>query len=478
MKLSKFAIAGILGLALAASASAQNTIRIIGATTFRAPVHAAIEAILSPGYAFADSGSDNSATQLGKASAAEFVGTLLSGSGQGDTVVIKTYWTGSVAGVSDVASQRHITGFMADGLAVAGGTGLGGSYAQEPTAEPADMSMSDAPESDDALCLQLGNAAAKSAKSTMQGTTLTEAGFGQSSQGIVPFEWILENIGTNPAPISNITQAAAMALIKKGNLPVMTLTGTTANQYDFLFLIGRNEDSGSRCNAFAEAQTGFGQTAIQYMPSYVGTSASYQDIGATASYISSTGTNYVYDGGTSATLSGLQEWPSGWAINTNTAIAWTNPGHSGFVSGGEVASALEAVDPVTSGSISITSGAPTTVHNVYVVGYVGTSDAQTAITGGAVDLQYNGVTYSQNAVKTGQYTFWGYEHSLYNSSLESGDSLYVINDIANEVYSTTASYASNLQPATDRTAAGIVIAPGSGVLVTRTGPGQPVYNNY
>ncbi len=99
MKIPKFALAGILALALAGTASAQSTIRIIGATTYRAPVHAAIEAILSPGYAFADSGSSNSASQLGGASAAEFSGTLIS---NGDPVVIKTFWTGSVAGVADV----------------------------------------------------------------------------------------------------------------------------------------------------------------------------------------------------------------------------------------------------------------------------------------------------------------------------------------------------------------------------------------
>lgn len=417
MKLSKFAISGILGLALAGTASAQSTIRIIGATTYRAPVHAAIEAILNSGYAFADSGASNSASALGGASAAEFTGTLKSNS---NPVVIKTYWTGSVAGVSDLASQRAISGFMADGLAVVGGTGLGSGYAQEPSPEPCDMAMSDAPYGDDALCLQLGNTAAKAAKSTIQSTTFHEAGSMDQSfatgEGIVPFEWVLEKT-TGAAPISNITQQTAQTLIENGYTSLMTLTGNTSNQYDYLFLIGRNEDSGSRCNAYAEAQTGFGQAAIQWMPSYIGTSGSYQDIGASPSYVSSSGTNYVYDGGTTATLSGLQKWPSNWKINTNTTIAWTVSGHSGFVSGGEVASALSAVDPVTSGSISITSS-PTTPNNVYVIGYVGSSDANTAIGNGATELTYNGVLFSQNAVRNGQYTFWGYEQALYQPSRE------------------------------------------------------------
>ncbi len=65
---------------------------------------------------------------------------------------------------------------------------------------------------------------------------------------------------------------------------------------------------------------------------------------------------------------------------------------------------------------------------------------------------------------------------MYQPSLESGDKLQAINDIGDEVYTTTADYNSSLVPATDRTAAGIL--ENASVLVTRGGPGQPVYNNY
>jgi hypothetical protein len=285
-----------------------------------------------------------------------------------------------------------------------------------------------------------------------------------------------------PAPISSITQENAESLIHSGYLPVMAITASTANQYDYLFLIGRNEDSGSRLNVYAEAQAGVGQAAVQWMPSYTGSPASYTDAGASAAYISTTGSNVVYDGGTTATLAGLQKWPANWALNTNTTISWTTAGHSGFVSGGEVASALEAINPITSGSISITSG-PTTPSKVYVIGYVGTADANSALTtgtsatnNGATELKYNGTLYSQAAVKNGAYSLWGYEHALYNSSLESGDKLQAIDDIADTVYQTTASYNSSLTPVTDRTAAGII--EDSTVLFSRGKEGGVITQTY
>jgi hypothetical protein len=262
----------------------------------------------------------------------------------------------------------------------------------------------------------------------------------------------------------------------------MAVTGSTSSQYDYIFLVGRNEDAGVRLNVQAEAQTGLGQAAIQWMPSYIGTSGSYKDVGASSAYVSGNGgSQYVFDGGTTATLAGLQKWPAGWALNTNTTISWAATGHSGFVTGSELASALEAIDPITSGSISITGG-PTTPGKVYVAGYLAPQDATTAATtgtsasdNGAIPLTYNGVAYSQANVKNGSYTLWGYEHSLYNTAL-GGDQQQAANDIADTVYLTTATYSASLVPTTNTTAAGIL--EDSSVLVQRSGPGSPITPNY
>jgi hypothetical protein len=482
MKIPRFTLAALLGLALAGTASAQSTLRIIGATAYRAPVHAAIEQILEPGYAFAVASSGTSPSSIGGANAAYFEGNLVS---NGDPVVIKTYFTGAVSGVADLASGRAITGFIADGYATASGTALGSSgYPQEP-AHSADVAWSDEGTAQDALALQLGNSGAKTAKSTIQGTTFVEAGTqGQNSitgQGIVPFQWVLESTGAVPAPITGINQQNAATLIKDGSLPLIAITGSSANQYDYLFLVGRNEDAGVRVNVFAEAQTGFGQVAIQWMPSFTGVSGSYQDLGASSSYITSSGTNYVYDGGPAATLSGLQKWPGGWALNTNTAISWAGTGHSGFVTGSELASVLESIDPITSGGISIVNG-PTSPGNVYVIGYLAPTDATTAETTGtsasnhgATPLTYNGVAYSQANVENGSYSLWGYEHSVYLTTL-GGDQQVAANNIADTVYLTTASYSSALVSSTTTAAAGII--ENSSVLFQRTAPGGVITQRY
>lgn len=45
-----------------------------------------------------------------------------------------------------------------------------------------------------------------------------------------------------------------------------------------------------------------------------------------------------------------------------------------------------------------------------VIAYLSYGDAATAITAGATELSYNGVTFSPAAVKEGTYTFWGNEY--------------------------------------------------------------------
>jgi hypothetical protein len=42
----------------------------------------------------------------------------------------------------------------------------------------------------------------------------------------------------------------------------------------------------------------------------------------------------------------------------------------------------------------------------------------TAVNAGAVELTYNGVAYSVDAVKEGRYTFWGYQHLMYQPTLD------------------------------------------------------------
>jgi hypothetical protein len=51
------------------------------------------------------------------------------------------------------------------------------------------------------------------------------------------------------------------------------------------------------------------------------------------------------------------------------------------------------------------------------IAYLGASDAQTAIQGGAVECSYNGVRFSPCAIEQGAYTFWGNEYLMENNDV-------------------------------------------------------------
>ena len=117
-------------------------------------------------------------------------------------------------------------------------------------------------------------------------------------------------------------------------------------------------------------------------------------------------------------------------INT---ILYTQ-GHGGYSSGGDVAAMLK----FTGNSSSVIGG--------YYLAYVGISDATTALAGGATELQWNGVSYSTNAVQEGRYTFWGYEHLDYRSDYGTVSSLgkQVADQIAGDILATDAPASSGL----------------------------------
>jgi hypothetical protein len=127
MKLLKTLTLGLIAAATAGTASAQ-TLHIAGSTAFRAPNTAAVIDYLSSvnnttgthgigqvragwtGGAFA-SANGGSGGLLGDAAAILANGTI--GSGGTATVIVETYWTGSLAGVVDIVAANN-TGFYID----------------------------------------------------------------------------------------------------------------------------------------------------------------------------------------------------------------------------------------------------------------------------------------------------------------------------------------------------------------------------
>jgi hypothetical protein len=185
---------------------------------------------------------------------------------------------------------------------------------------------------------------------------------------VVPFVWIA-NDGA-PATLTNVTPGLAQSLYTAQNIPLALFTGLTSDRTanTQVYCLGRDPSSGTRITMTAESGLGAFATVFQN------------------SVTLNTGAD---------TISNPVPFPQGTTVFAD--------GDNGYSSGGGLAAALAA----KSGD-----------GNVYL-GYLGLGDATaTAIPGGARALSWNGVPYSAAAVTEGQYTFWGYEHLFYLSSLD------------------------------------------------------------
>jgi hypothetical protein len=190
-------------------------------------------------------------------------------------------------------------------------------------------------------------------------------------------------------------------LYSAGKIPLALFTGASADETKPVIALGRNPDSGTRLTAFAESGIGALATVRQFQPQ--------DSAGALVKATTSTITKFVV-------------WPAE-TINGVGVSAF----NSGYSSGGDLSKAMRAV---TSDPVSVTIGATTTTYtaaNLTRIAYLGTGDADSNLLAGAgagVELSYNGVTLGNvggdyntvTALTEGKYTFWGFEHLLYNSS--------------------------------------------------------------
>jgi hypothetical protein len=151
-----------------------------------------------------------------------------------------------------------------------------------------------------------------------------------------------------------------------GDVPKSLYTGVAADTAS-VYAVGRDDDSGTRITAFAETGAGAFAAVSQW----------------------------------SFTTAG-----SGAGVTISAPVEVFN---GGFASGGSV------------GTILGGSG-------FNAVGYVGISDAATAITNGAVPLNFNGVPFSVDNVKNGSYTFWSKYQMLRRLTL-TGPTLSLFNSL-------------------------------------------------
>jgi hypothetical protein len=366
MKLKTAILAGLLALAAGSTASAQTVINITGATAFRAAANDAIIAILGGAgtvkYGWVGTTGVNGTNHA-----------IFEGSIGGEPFIIRTSQNGSTAGIAAVVNQTALT--YLDVAATAGDIVVGGvqlhasigaaTTAGDTTTAVARFSFSD-------VSQDISN-------------TPTPALPG-APVGVVPFVFVA-NLGA-PAGLTNMTDQLHDAQWSLGDLPLSMYTGNPADTKRVLNT-GRSNGSGTRATILAETQYGPFTSVKQWG-----------------------GPN------TSANISGTEGTDS---LGTGAgAVEWLqfldNGGYSSnsFVRQ-NLARTSTSVDVGTDATGAPITGTQTN-QDIVIVSYLTLSDA-VAITDlngpatgkGAVDLTYNGMPYSEDNVKNGRYSLWGYQ---------------------------------------------------------------------
>lgn len=380
MKSFKFALVALFALAGAGLASAQTatTIRITGSTAFRGATNTAIQNILNPGYTYGYIGSSfTGANQI------TFVGTTKIGN---VAVIIKCSYAGSVGGMQTIAQQTPVVTTASPYISETNAlttTGLVLTAATATFDSPAnaDIAMSDTYQS----------------STQFFGTgfnTLTD-----TIVGVVPFVWT-KGTSSDPAVqvslanVTNMTPLLARAVLT-GGAPLSMLTGAAADAGVYVYAMGRDEDSGTRLTAFAECGFGIFGSPIQFEATAAG-----------------------------GAITGIAPYRA----QSILGIPYST-GHSGYSSGGTLATTLNT--PVAAAARDSSNG------KFALVAYFGRSDAN-GVNGGANNLTYNGVALSDANIQEGKYTFWGYEHLMYRSTL-TGNAKTAADQLANQIKNTDAS---------------------------------------
>ena len=432
------AVLGAAVLANAEPSTEATIVRITGSTAFRSATHSAIAALF------------DSSPKAG------YAGSSLSGAGRsffyglvgGQPVIVTTSWSGSVGGVNVVSNGLQV-GFLNDTLAdststpvlatvASGGTQISASSTAGSNQQVPDVAMSDTYQSATPFKTPLlsstrvgvigfkwlvnrglsSGTVSKtdvsttngSAVVTMASTSNIVVGMNVKGTGL-PTSAYLKVLSVDsatqvtlsanatatsaspvtvtfaaPAPITNINTQIAQALWGNGTASLAQFTGNSADGTTQVYATGRDPDSGTRLTAFAESGIGVDSTVTQFKPTV-----------------------------TSGVITALVPYP---AVTVNN-IVFTE-GNAGESSGSTLAGYF--------GNVS---------NLGYLISYVGSGDAPAAIGAGAKELTYNGVTYSDAAIKDGSYTFWCYEHLMYPQTLATAKKT-LANTLADKIKTTYA----------------------------------------
>jgi len=301
----------------AMGAHAQTIVNLGGSTAGRTAVHNNILALLT-GETYAYDGTSSAA----KATRAIYHGTY-----NGQAYIIRTFWSGSVNGITPVVAGTQLDQFIDTSVL---GTS-GGENIVSPTLAPASA-----------------NTVQQVGFSDIFASTVNETPADVEDEvGVITFKWYANKGSTG---ITNITPGLVRFIYGSSEALLSQFTGNPSDNGISVFPLGRNNSSGTRGTAMAESGYGNVVAVDQY----------------------------------TATASG------------GVVTALTPSGNDGSSSGSGVKNALNA-----------------TYGGGVLIGYVGASDF--AVDG--VELTWNGVAYSAQAIQEGEYSFWGYLHMNRMNSL-------------------------------------------------------------
>jgi hypothetical protein len=400
-------------LALGSAAQAQNTdVFVTGATAFRSATLNTIRAI------FANSGQykivhNGASGNYNGSTYAIIQGTFSNVPG---TTTIYTSFNGSVEGIRALATTNNNPEYLISSVLTNAtnfipqntvGDGVSG-ISTPRAASASDFAFSDVAK----------------ASTPFGSASLLPA---SPQVGVVTFSMVA-NRGTTNA-IDNLNTQNFRALLGRGYVPRKLITGIT-NDNGVVYVMGRNDGSGTRTTYAAE--TGYGIATP--MNQYIMGAASGGSM--TAIYlVPSGGTNNALNGSTNQSGLGL----TGAAANASTVWNQNFDGNGGYSSG----STLVGVLTNTSPSVTVYDAQGLLFEadqNISVVSFLSTGDTKTAMTGGAIALGYNGVKLSDFAsnggtlsaadtakITQGAYTAWGYQYFYRLPTITAGEKLDVYN---------------------------------------------------
>jgi len=254
MKLKSILGGATLALAFLASAQADVTVNITGATAFRAATLASIKARYlaagTPLFKFAHDQATAGGTTYTGATRAIFIGNFPGVTG---TTTIRCCFTGSVEGiralVPGAADPVPPTYYQPALLTGTTATAVGAELANQGTTGAAALGgISDIAFSD------VTKSSTPYSAASLQPST--------PSAGVILFTMI-GNEGF-PTSVTSITAQQFRALLAGGFQPLSLLTGNETDT-DYVFATGRNDGSGTRTTYLAETGYGITQVVKQYV---------------------------------------------------------------------------------------------------------------------------------------------------------------------------------------------------------------------